>query len=124
MKVSHLVGAALAALLVSAPVAAPVFAADPPPAFAPCKACHKLEAGGKGLGPSLFGVYGRKAGTLEGFAYSEPFKKTADWTWDDAHLEKWLTSPKDVVPGTKMAFPGNKKPEEVKALIEFLKTVK
>jgi cytochrome c len=120
MKVFQLAGAALAAALISAPV----FAADPPPAFGPCKACHKLEAGAKLLGPSLFGVYGKKAGSMEGFAYSDAFKKTATWVWDDEHLEKWLSGPGAMVPGTKMAFPGLKKPEDVKAVIDFLKTVK
>lgn len=121
MKVSHIVGAALAAVL----VAAPAFAAEAPPAaFAPCKACHKLEAGAKLVGPSLFGVYGKKAGSMEGFAYSSAFKTKADWVWDDKHLEEWLASPQKVVPGTKMAFPGLKKPEDIKAVIDFLKTVK
>ena len=118
MKLSPLVGAAAVMMYIT-----PTLAADAPPAFAPCKACHKIEAGAKLVGPSLFGVYGRKAATVEGFAYSDAMKK-ADWTWDDAHLTTWLTDPKAMVPGTKMVFPGVKKPEDVKALIDFLKSLK
>ncbi len=118
MKLSPLVGVAALAMLYVTPTLA-----DAPPAFSPCKACHKVEAGGKGIGPSLFGVVGRKAGTLEGFAYSENMKK-ADWTWDDAHLTTWLTDPKAMVAGTKMAFPGIKKPEDLAAVIAYLKTLK
>ena len=119
MKLSPLVGA-VAAVLISV---SPTLAADAPAAFAPCKACHKVEAGGKSMGPSLFGVYGRKAGSLDGFAYSEGLK-TGGWNWDDAHLTQWLTNPKAVVANTKMAFPGVKSPDDVKVLIDYLKTLK
>jgi cytochrome c len=119
MKLSPLVGAAAAIML----YVAPSMAADVPAAFAPCKACHKIEAGAKMVGPSLFGVYGKKAASVEGFAYSENMKK-ADWVWDDAHLTTWLADPKAMVAGTKMAFPGVKKPEDIKTLIDFLKTLK
>ena len=118
MKLSPLVGAAAIALLYVTPSLA-----DAPAAFAPCKACHKTEAGGKSMGPSLFGVYGRKSGTLDGYAYSEGLK-TGGWTWDDAKLTAWLTNPKAVVPTTKMAFPGVKNPDDIKAIIDFLKTLK
>jgi cytochrome c len=118
MKLSPLVGVAALAALYATPTLA-----DTPPAFGPCKACHKVEAGAKGIGPSLFGVVGRKAGTLEGFAYSEGVKALGV-TWDEEHLTKWITDPKAVVPGTKMAFPGIKKPEDVKAVIDYLKTLK
>lgn len=120
MKLSPLVGAAAVALL----YVTPTLAADPPPAFAPCKACHKIEAGAKLVGPSLFGVYGRKAASLEGFAYSDALKAKKDVTWDDANLKTWLTDPKAFAPGTKMVFPGVKKDEDIKTLIDFLKTLK
>ena len=119
MKFSILAGAALAVTLASAAAFA-----DAPPAFAPCKACHKVEAGGKGLGPTLFGVVGRQAGTVDGFAYSANFKSTATWKWDAAQLDKWLTDPKAVVAGTKMSFPGLKDPEARKAVIDYLGTLK
>ena len=98
-------------------------AAEPPPAFTQCKACHKTEAGGKSIGPSLFGIYGRKAASGDGFAYSDALK-AANITWDDANLTKWLTDSKAFIPGAKMAFPGVKKPEDITIVIEFLKTLK
>lgn len=114
------VGLVLAAMLL-APVAAN--AADAPAAFNQCKACHKVEAGKNGVGPSLFGVYGRKAGTAEGFKYSAQMAGSG-LTWDDAGLSKYLADPKGTVPGNKMAFAGLKKPEDLAAVIAYLKTVK
>jgi len=118
MKLSPLIGAAAVAILYVTPTLA-----DAPPAFSACKACHKVEAGGKGIGPNLFGIVGRKAGTVEGFAYSDNMKK-ADWVWDDAHLTTWLTDPKAMVAGTKMAFPGVKDPAALAAILDYLKTLK
>jgi cytochrome c len=114
------VGLALAAMLL-APVAAT--AADAPAAFNQCKACHKVEAGKHGVGPSLFGVFGAKAGHAEGYKYSDAHLKSG-LTWDEATLSKYLADPKGTVPGNKMAFAGLKKPEDVKAVIDYLKTVK
>lgn len=114
------VGLALAAMLL-APVAAT--AADAPAAFNQCKACHKVEAGKHGVGPSLFGVFGAKAGHAEGYKYSDAHLKSG-LTWDEANLNKYLADPKGTVPGNKMAFAGLKNPEQLKAVVEYLKTVK
>lgn len=114
------VGLALAALLL-APVTAN--AADVPKAFNQCKACHKIEAGKHGVGPSLAGVFGKKAGVVEGYKFSEPHKASG-LTWDEATLAKYLADPKGTVPGNKMAFAGLKKPEDVAAVVEYLKTLK
>jgi cytochrome c len=114
------VGLALAAILL-APVAAN--AADAPAAFNACKACHKVEAGKHGVGPSLAGVYGRKAGAAEGFKYS-PAMSGSGLTWDDANLAKYLADPKATVPGNKMAYAGLKNPADVTAVVDYLKTLK
>ena len=114
------VGLALAAMLL-APVAAT--AADAPAAFNQCKACHKVEAGKHGVGPSLFGVFGAKAGHAEGYKYSDAHLKSG-LTWDEATLTKYLADPKATVPGNKMAFAGLKNPEDVKEVIAYLKTLK
>ncbi|WP_173978197.1 cytochrome c family protein [Magnetospirillum sp. UT-4] len=111
--------AVAAALL--APVAAS--AADAPAAFNQCKACHKVEAGKNGVGPSLAGVFGTKAGAVAGFKYSAPHLASG-LTWDEATLAKYLADPKGTIPGNKMAFAGLKKPEDVKAVIDYLKTLK
>ncbi len=88
-----------------------------------CSACHATEAGQNKIGPSLAGVAGRKAASVPGFEYSDAMKKS-NLTWTDDNLEKYLADPKAVVPGGKMVFAGLKKPEDDKAVVDYLKTLK
>jgi cytochrome c len=88
--------------------------------FAKCMACHTVEAGKNKVGPSLHAIIGRKSGTIEGFTYSDAMKN-ANVTWDDAELDKYLTSPKKEIPGNKMAFPGLPKPDDRANVIAYLK---
>ena len=69
--------------------------------FARCAGCHAISPGVNKIGPSLAGVVGRKSGAVAGYSYS-PAMKNADITWDDAALDKFLTSPGGFVHGTKM----------------------
>jgi cytochrome c2 len=85
-----------------------------------CAICHTIEAGKNKLGPSLAGVVGRKAGSIDGFNYS-PANKNSGLTWDEATLDVYLTDPKAKVPGTKMTFAGLKDAGDRKAIIEYLK---
>ena len=102
----------------------PALAADAPSAFKICGTCHKVVAGAKSIGPSLFGVYGSKAGTVgTEFKYS-PAMSGWGKTWDDANLAAYLANPKDTIPGNKMVFVGVKSPDDIKAIIEYLKTLK
>ncbi|WP_448203821.1 c-type cytochrome [Azospirillum sp. sgz302134] len=88
--------------------------------FNQCKACHTIEAGGPNrVGPNLHGIVGRKAGSHEGFNYSDAIKNAG--TWDEASLDKYLTDPKAAAPGNKMAFAGVKNEQARKDLIAFLK---
>ena len=98
-------------------------AEDAPPAFERCLRCHRTEAGKDAAGPSLFGVVGRKVGTEPGFRYS-PAMAAAGGVWDPARLAKFLAAPKEAVPGTRMGFPGLKNPEDVKAGVDYLQTLK
>ena len=66
-----------------------------------CGACHSLTA--NRVGPILSGAYGRKVGTVPGFTYSTALKSFGG-TWDAASLEKWLTNPRDFIPGQRMNF--------------------
>jgi cytochrome c len=89
-----------------------------------CAACHTTEAEGpKRLGPTLHGVVGRKAGSIEGFRYSEANKKSG-LTWTPDTLDAYLKDPKAKVPGTIMAFAGLKKDEERQNVISYLETQK
>lgn len=101
-----------------------VAAADGKPAsFGQCAACHSVEPGKHGVGPSLAGVYGTKSGEIAGFAFSEPMKK-AGLTWDDKTLDAYLTNPMKMVPGTKMTFAGMSDAAKRKEVIDYLKTLK
>lgn len=66
-----------------------------------CTGCHSLDQDKEG--PRLHDVYGRQAGTVANFPYSDGLK-AAHFTWDDASLDKWLTDTESVVPNNEMAF--------------------
>ncbi len=88
-----------------------------------CATCHTIHAGDqKRQGPTLDGVFGRKAGSVVDFHYSPSFAK-ADWTWDDAHLDPWLTNPQAIIPGAIMPY-RQAKPEVRAAIIGYLKELK
>ena len=88
--------------------------------FNKCKICHSLKKGKKKIGPSLYGVIGRKAGTVKGFRYSKAMKKSGV-VWDDKSLDAYLTKPKKFIPGNKMVFGGLKKKTDRENLIAYLK---
>lgn len=88
--------------------------------FNKCKSCHSLKAGKRKVGPSLHGMFGRKAGTSEGFKFSKAMK-ASDIVWDEKNLDAFLAKPREVVKGTKMSFPGLKKEDDRANLIAWLK---
>jgi cytochrome c len=127
MRKTGLVSVAAAALVV---MSASMARADGDPAEGKkifnrtCAACHTDQANGpRRLGPTLFGVVDRKSGSVDGFRYSEANKKSGI-TWTPENLDKYLTDPRAMVPGTLMAFAGLKKPEERQDVIVYLETLK
>ena len=91
--------------------------------FRKCKACHKLEDGKNGVGPHLHAVVGRGVGDVADYKYSKAmaeFGEDAAKVWDDALLNAYLTKPKKLIKGTKMAFGGIKKDKDRAALICYL----
>lgn len=87
--------------------------------FRKCQACHSLEPGKNGLGPSLAGIVGKKSGTAPSFNYSAAMKGS-NLTWDIATLDTYLSDPQKLVPGNKMPFPGLKTENERKAVLAYL----
>jgi cytochrome c len=107
---------------------APLAAADPvkgEASFKKCMSCHTIDQGGaNGIGPNLWGIAGDKKGEGRGgFAFSDSLKAVGG-VWDDASLDKWLTSPRAMASGTKMSFAGLPDAAERANVIAFLKTKK
>ncbi|MEW7008595.1 MULTISPECIES: c-type cytochrome [unclassified Lentilitoribacter] len=87
--------------------------------FKKCAACHALEEGKNKVGPSLYGILDRPAGTVEGFKYSKVVLESGI-IWDDESLRAYITKPKKFLKGTKMAFAGLKKEKDLNNLMAYL----
>jgi cytochrome c len=89
--------------------------------FVQCKACHQIGENAKNaVGPVLNGLFGRKAGTIEGYSYSSA-NKSSGITWDEATFREYIKDPKAKIPGTKMTFPGLKDPKQIDDIVAYLK---
>jgi len=89
--------------------------------FKRCAVCHMVGEDAKPrVGPVLNGLIGRKAGTYEGFKYTEA-NKNSGLVWDEATLANYLRNPRAAIPGTSMTFAGIKKDGEIANLIAYLK---
>ncbi|WP_304529386.1 cytochrome c family protein [Erythrobacter sp. KY5] len=87
--------------------------------FAQCRTCHLVEEGKNGVGPSLYGVIGREAGTIDGFNYSDA-NANSGITWTPEVMFEYLEAPREYMPGTRMAFPGLKDPQDRADVIAYL----
>jgi cytochrome c len=90
--------------------------------FRPCAACHTLEPGVHRTGPSLAGVFGRKAGTAEGFHRYSDALSSADLVWGEDTLSSFLADPQAFLPGNRMTFPGITDVQARADLIAYLQT--
>lgn len=92
--------------------------------FKRCRACHDVgETAKNKVGPILNGIVGRKAGTIEGFNYSDANKKAGaeGWVWTEEKMMDYLLNPRAAMPGNKMAYAGLKDEQDRKDLIAYLK---
>lgn len=85
-----------------------------------CRTCHSIKEGDNRLGPNLYKIVGRKAGSLPDYNYSSAMKD-ADFVWDEAKLARFIANPDEVVPGNKMApYSGLASAEDRKRVVTFL----
>ena len=112
------------AVLISGMMQFPVLAQDAAlgeKVFNKCRACHQIGEGAKTLvGPPLNGIFGRKAGGISGYTYSDA-NKNSGITWDEAVLAEYLKNPRAKIPGTKMIFVGIPNDADILNLVAFLK---
>jgi cytochrome c len=111
---------AAAALLAAPGAALAQDAAAGEKVFAQCRACHQVGPTAKNaVGPVLNGLFGRQAGTVEGYNYS-PANKNSGITWDEATFSDYIKDPRAKIPGTKMVYAGLKDEARIKDLIAYL----
>jgi cytochrome c len=118
------IGVVFAALALTASASAASAAGDAAAGetkFKVCRICHQIGDNAKNfVGPDLNGVVGRRAGSVPGYNYSDA-NRNSGITWDEATLAKYLRNPREIVPGTKMAFPGLSKEDDIADVIAYLK---
>jgi len=90
--------------------------------FARCMACHTVQEGQNRVGPSLYGIVGREAGSVEGFNYSDA-NANSGITWTEEVMFEYLEAPQEYIPGTRMIFPGLPSAQDRADVIAYLKSV-
>ena len=90
-----------------------------------CAICHTSEKGGDNrFGPNLFGIVGRKAGTVPGFTYTNAFKNRANWEWTEDAIGGWMMFPSTMIPGTAMGVFQGIAEKDRDDLVAYLTTLK
>lgn len=87
--------------------------------FKQCQTCHFIEPGKNFTGPTLYGIIGRKAGTVEKFSYSKANRESGK-IWSEQVMFDYLENPRKAIPGTKMSFIGLKKPQDRADVIAYI----
>ena len=91
--------------------------------FQACAACHSTTLGEHMTGPSLAKIWQRKAGTVDGFSRYSDAIKHVDLVWTEATLDKWLSNPDQLIPGTSMTFPGLRDGKSRQDVVAYLEAV-
>jgi cytochrome c len=117
----------LLATLLAAGLVSPALAADPAAGArvfsAQCSVCHSSTRNAPvGIGPRLFGVVGRHAGSQAGFNYSQPMRNSGI-TWSEAELKRYIANPSATVHGNKMPYAGLHNAKQLDDLAAFLATL-
>lgn len=107
------------ALLACWPLVGQAQAVSPPKAYEACAACHSFKPGEHLNGPSLYQLMQRPAGSVEGYRYSGPLKRSG-LVWDAKNLRAFLKDPQALVPGNRMPFSGTSSSSEIDELVTFL----
>lgn len=115
----RLASAALLASLAATPAYADGDVVRGEARFKECAACHRLEAGANEVGPSLHGIFARKAGELGDFRYS-PAMKRSRISWTPETLDKYIADPQAVIPANRMPYGGMSNPSDRADLIAYL----
>lgn len=109
------------------PLASPIFAAGDPEKGAQryrvCAGCHSLEPGRQSAGPSLARIFGRNAGTVEGFTRYSKALEQSKIVWNEKTLDAWIKNPDALIPDNFMPFPGISYPSARADLVAFLEYV-
>lgn len=119
IKITVLLAAVLVARMAAAEEAGDIAAGER--SWNKCRACHQIGEGARNLvGPHLNGLFGRAAGTVEGYSFSAA-NKASGITWDETVFAEYIRDPKARIPGTKMVFAGLRSDKEIRDLSAFLK---
>lgn len=122
-KVIAVTGIVVAVTMAAGPAAAEGNAERGRKAFRNCVACHTVEKGAHRTGPSLANIWGRKAGTIDGFRRYSKALKGSGVVWDEKTLDQWLADPKALIPDNRMVFRGMSNRSDRRDLIAFLKDI-
>jgi len=122
MRDARLLGWLLAAAMVTGAAAAKA-QGDPEKGervFNKCRACHVVDQKQNRVGPHLVDIFGRGAGSVEGFNYSDAMEESGI-IWNEDTVAEYLAEPRGYIPGNRMAFPGLRKEQEIADVLAYLR---